>query len=196
MEVLTNDDKPLTTIQPYNYTASYYPLPPGAYNFIIRRPGDVTNPLKRQPVLLRPDTYVTFMVSEKSGKPAVDLLDDTIDPKLVHGLSRLTIRQFMPGARVVVAAAGGAATPELGYGEVATLDNLPNVDTVLNMRATTGTGPQPKQWNADADFTNARHATVLVVPDPYGRFRPRVSYDGQIASRPDPTPTPTPTVRP
>ena len=178
IQLLSGEDKVLTTASAYNYNAGYASVPPGTYTFVVRRAGDTANPLKKIPVLLRGDTSITFLVSEKNGQPAVDLLDDTLDPKKLDIPSQLMVRQFMPGARVTVATREGAACKEIGYGESARIDNLPNRSAFLTMKAT-GLGPEPKTWTTEADLATARRATLLVVPDPYGRFRPRLAYDGQ-----------------
>ncbi len=195
LQLLSAEDKPLTTAAPNNSGSNYLSLTPGTYTFIVRKPGDTANALKRQPVVLRGYTYITFMVSEKNGQPVVDLIDDTQDPKKANDPSRLVVRQFMPAARVIVSTREGATTSELGFGESATLENLPNHNLFLTMKAT-GLGPDVKLWNTEADFTSARHATLLVVADPWGRFRPRLAYDGQSGSTPDPTPPPSPTPKP
>jgi hypothetical protein len=36
----------------------------------------------------------------------------------------------------------------------------------------------PAESTAEADFTASKKATVLIIPDSYGRFRPRVTADG------------------
>ncbi len=191
LQLLSAEDKLLTTAPPNNSGSNYVGIPPGSYTFIVRKPGDAVNPLKKLPVILRGNTYITFLAQEKNGQPTVDLIDDTLDPKKADGPSRLVVRQFIPSARVIVSTREGVASQEVGFGETATLENLPNRVLFLTMKAV-GLGPELKMWNTEADFTAARHATLLIINDSYGRFRPRLSYDGQAGSIPDPTPTPSP----
>ena len=190
LQLLSAEDKILTAAAPSNSGANYVSLAPGTYTFIVRKPGEPANPLRKQPVILRAGTYITFMVSEKNGQPVVDLIDDTLDPKKAADPARLVIRQFMPSALVTISTREGATSREVGFGETTTLENLPNRNLFLIMKAT-GLGPEAKIWNTDVDFSAARHATVLIVADAYGRFRPRLSYDGQSGAVPDPTPAPT-----
>ena len=38
---------------------------------------------------------------------------------------------------------------------------------------------KPAQSDLDIDFRQCSKATLLVIPDVYGRFRPRVTFDGK-----------------
>ena len=185
LQLLSGENKLLTTAVGANYAAGYTPITPGTYTFEVRRAGDAANPLKKQPVILRGDTYITYLVSQKNGQPAVELIDDTLDPKNADGPSRLVIRQFIPGAQVTIMTKDGNTSQAIGYGESTSLESLPNRAGVMTLKAT-GLGPEPSTWNIEPDFTTARHATVLVVADPYGRFRPRLTYDGQANITPPP----------
>ena len=185
LQLFSGENKLLTTAVGSNYAASYNPIAPGTYTFEIRKAGDTANPLKKQPVILRGDTYITYLVSQKNGQTAVELIDDTLDPKNTDGPSRLVVRQFIPGAQVTVTTRDGNTSQAVGYGESTALEVMPNRVSVMTLKAT-GLGPEPSTWNIETDFTTARHATVLVVADPYGRFRPRLTYDGQASSTPPP----------
>lgn len=191
LQLLSSETSLLTVAAPSNSGSNYVSLPPATYTFIVRKVGDTVNPLKKVAVVLRVGTYITFLVSEKGGQPTVELLDDTQDPKKADAPSRLVVRQFMPAAKVTVATREGATSQEVGFGETTTLENLPNRNVFLTMKAT-GLGPEVAVWHTDADFSTSRHATLLIVGDAYGRFRPRLSYDGQSSAVADPTPPPSP----
>ncbi len=118
-----------------------------------------------------------MLVINKDGQPSVELINDTIDPKApVSG--RLIIRQLFPNARVSVTVGSAAPGTPMNYGEMATLDNLPLGATPLTMQATIP-GLGVKSWNLPLDLSQYHHNTLLIYPDPYGRFRPRLAVDGQ-----------------
>ena len=76
------------------------------------------------------------------------------------------------------------ASRTLVTGETEALEGFPLQLVALSMRATTGDG-KTQTWTSEVDFRRARRASLLIVPDPYGRFRPRVSIDGkEVTSTP------------
>lgn len=204
LQLLATEDRLLSTSSAGDAFAGYQPLDPGTYTFTVRRPNDPNGVVKKVPVVLRADVYITLLAAAKDGKPDVQLIDDTVDPKTDDGLGRLVVRQFFPGANVTVAINAEPSGTPLAFGGATTLSSLPLRGSIVNMRAT-GLGPVPKNWNVEADFaTGGHHATMMVVADPYGRFRPRLVFDG-AAGKPLPPPTspsgagsraPSPTVRP
>ncbi len=181
LQLFVTDDKPMLTAVPLSYGSGYTALPPGTYNFTIRKSSDAANPLKKQSLVMRANVYVTYLVTDKGGQPTVELIDDTQDPKKLNEPSQLVIRVFMPGAKVTVTTREGATSPEVGYAESGKFENLPNRSLFLTMKAN-GLGPDVKSWNNEADFASYRRATLLVIGDPYGRFRPRLIYDGPSAA--------------
>ena len=203
-------NKVIYTASNLNTMADYNELPPGRYALQVFRAGDRQTVVKNLDVPLRDGTYVTVLArqpaSESMGTPApsptvsttpspvaspasapitVELIDDT-PPDPVKADNRLTIYQFVPGARVIVSTASKQVTNALSYGESQTLSGLPTPLSPLVARASlkTGTGT----WNSETDFTSNWRSSLLLVYDGYGRFRPRMTSDGP----PKPTPTPKP----
>ncbi len=199
LQLLLSEDRPLTVGPSANASAGYLAVDPGTYTFTVRRPNDPNGVIKRLPVALRADVYITLLAAAgKDGKPDVQIINDTTDPKADDSAGKLVVRQFFPSASVTVGVNAPPAGNPLAFGESTTLEGLPLRGTIVNMRAS-GLGPAPKNWNVEADFaTGGHHATMLILPDPYGRFRPRLMFDGS-ARKPQPAPvsngasaTPTP----
>ena len=191
LQLMAAEDKPMTVGPSGNAFAGYLAVDPGTYNFSVRRPNDPTTVIKRLPIVLRGDVYVTLLVvAGKDGKPDVQIIDDTVNPKTDDGLGTLVIRQFFPGTSVTVGVNAAPSGAALTFGDLTTMEHLP-LHAVVNMRAE-GVGPAPKTWNVEADFASGgHHATMLVLADPYGRFRPRLVFDG-ATRKPLPPPTPPP----
>jgi hypothetical protein len=170
------DGEPLLTATPGNYYASYIKVPPARYSLKVVRPSDPQTALENFDVLVRSEVYVTFLAHLVNGKPKVEMVDDTFDAATATA-GRLTIRQHFPDANVVVTTNTQVTSRNLAPGETQALDGLPLKSIELKMRATLP-GGQTQTWATEVDFRTARHASLLVIPDPYGRFRPRVSIDG------------------
>ncbi len=176
LEILSGD-KPLMTAAVCNFYAGYTSVAPGAFTLTIRRAGDQNGAIKRLPVNLLGDMYVTVLVSSKDGQPNVDYINDTIDPKSPD-VRRLVLRQLFPNAKVTTTLGPASSSAALGYGETAVMDNLPAAQSSVTVQAVIP-GQAPKSWSMPIDFTQAAHNTLLIFPDPYGRFRPRLATDGQ-----------------
>lgn len=166
----------LLTATPGNYYASYIKVLPGRYALKVVRPNDLTTALENFDILVRGDIYVTFLAHVVDGKTKIEMLDDTFDPTVATS-GRLTIRQHFPNASVVVTTNTQISSRALLLGETQALDGFPLQPIELKMRATLP-GGKTQTWTSEVDFRVARHASLLVIPDPYGRFRPRVSIDG------------------
>ena len=69
---LLSADKPLMTAVPCNFYAGYASVNPGAFVLSVRRAGDQNAAIKRLPVNLTPDMFVTVLVSNKDGQPSVE----------------------------------------------------------------------------------------------------------------------------
>lgn len=174
---LLSADKPLATAPVCNFYAGYASVTPGAFTLTIRRAGDQNGAIKRLPVNLQPDMFVTLLVTSKDGQPTVDYIDDTIDPKAL-GAKRLVLRQLFPNAKVTATIGSAPASAALSYGETLALDNLTATQTSLTVQATIP-GQSAKSWSMPLDLSKYSHNTLLIFPDPYGRFRPRLAPDGQ-----------------
>jgi hypothetical protein len=169
--------KVLQTAQPSNIYAGYSSLPPGRYVMRVFRTGDRQNPIKSFDVQLRDKSYFDILVSQAPGaSPTAELIDETPDPTQ-DPVNRLTVRQFCPGATVVITAGGVQRTDSLVYGATQTLSGLPNGLVPLSMRAVKGSG-SAKTWNTEADFRVAHRASLFIIADAYGRIRARTSIDG------------------
>jgi len=165
---------------PTNVAARYIPLKAGRYPLKIVRSADPKTPLKTVDLVLRQDVFVTFVAYVKDKALAVEMIDDTFDPTVTTA-GKLTIHHFLPGARITIAATANAKTGTLTEGTTEVLENLPLRPLMVQMKAALPDG-QVREWTAEANFKLYRHASVLLVLDPYGRFRPRIVVDGQTNS--------------
>ena len=183
LELFEADDKILTIAAPGNCFADYLPVVPGTYTFSICRPKDIAHPLKRLPISVPADAFITILVSETDGQQIVEGLNDTVDPKTSDGSGQLVLRQYIDGAQVTASVGTAPPTAPIGYGATTVIDNLPTAQIVINVRATFVSGPA-QTWTVPADLTTYHHGTLLIVPDAYGRFRPRFAVDGHAAEAP------------
>jgi|GEM_PF-2964363 len=170
------EGEPITTMAPSNWSAGYIPLKPARYGFKVVRTADKT-PLKTLDVLLRADVYITILVSMKEGAITVEMLDDTYDQvQTVTG--KLTVRHLIPGAKLSVTVPGVATSGALTDGAVHVLENLPLRPVMIQMHAALPDG-RVRDWNSQINFSDCRHASILLGLDNYKRFRPRIVADGQ-----------------
>lgn len=159
----------------YRYS-SYTEFPAGRYKFEVYKKGDRTKPLKTLDVDLRPQTFFTIIVGPKAGTIDVELVADTNDPKVTSGM--LIIRNYFPGLTVSVTAEGQALADRMVYGQSNSVASLPLKRLPIVLRTTLPNGT-PAESEAEADFQASNRATLLIIPDSYGRFRPRVTIDGK-----------------
>ncbi len=137
------------------------------------------------------DVYITLLAAlGKDGRPDVLLVDDTIDPKTDDGLSRVVVRHFFPGASITINTGTQPVGAPLTFGDTATFSGLPLHPTTTLTLLATGLGPTTKVWKVEVDFSVGRRATMLVIPDPYGRFRPQLVLDGSVLKPMSPPPSP------
>lgn len=154
----------------YDYS-SYVQFPVGKYQLGIFKKGQ-SAPLKLFSVELKPDTFFTIIVSPQS----MDMFDDMIDPKETGGT--LTVRNFFPGIVVSASTASKRIVDSLAYGQSTQATGFPLERTEIRLQTKLPNGT-PSESTAEADFKASKHATLLIIPDSYGRFRPRVTFDGK-----------------
>ncbi|MEO5720643.1 MAG: hypothetical protein ABIR71_04125 [Chthoniobacterales bacterium] len=159
----------------YRYS-SYAEFPSTRYRLVVFKKGDRTTPLKTFDVDLRPNTFFTVLVSPQGGAINVELLNDTLDPKAESGT--LTVRNYFPGLTVAVLSETRKVVDALPYGNTNSVNGFPlsRVPLTLQTRLPNGT---PAESGTEADFRASKRATLLIIPDSYGRFRPRVAIDGK-----------------
>ena len=175
LELLSGDTS-LTTAAACNFYATYFTVQPGAYTFTVRKMNDKNGAIKRLPVNLLADTYITLLAYSKNGQADVEMTNDTIDPKAAPS-GQLVIRQLFPNAKVTVFLGGTAASGPLGYGETFTIPNLPMGMNALSVQAAIP-GQSIKPWSTQMDLSQDHHNTLLIFSDSYGRYRPRLAVDG------------------
>jgi hypothetical protein len=156
--------------------SSYIEFPPGKYHLAVFKKGDRKTPLKIIDVDLRPETFFTILVSPKAGIINVEVIDDTNDPKATSGT--LVVRNYFAGLTVAVSSDTQKIVDALPYGQTYAATGFPlsRVPLTLHTHLANGT---PAESDAEADFHASKHATLLIIPDTYGRFRPRVTIDGK-----------------
>lgn len=155
---------------------SYTPVLPGTFTFSVRRVGEENKDVKTPSVPLLADSFVTILATQRQGQIALDVLNETIDPAKEDGTGHLTVRQFCVGTRALVTVGATPAKP-LNYGEASVFDGLASDRIPVTIQATLPNGTT-RTMNTGTDFTKNHHATLLLVNDAYGRFRPAFSYDG------------------
>ena len=160
---------------PYRY-ASYIGLAVGRYRLVVYKSGDQATPLKTFDVDLKPESYFTVLMSPPAGAMNIELLKDTIDPKATT--ATLTVRNYFPGLTVAVFSADKQIVDALAYGQSQTVEGLAATNMPLTLRTKLPTG-MAAESGAEADFRTSKRATLLIIPDSYGRFRPRVTIDGK-----------------
>ena len=162
-------DAPLATAQSYRYS-NYVELPLGKVHLSVVKSGGTT-PLKAFDLDVKPDSYFTVLVAPQR----IDVFDDTDNPKEQAGT--LMVRNFFPGAPVTVLSGQQTVVQALAYGQTYPLTGLPLAKTTFTLR-TILPDNKPAEASVDADFKSSKRATLLIIPDSYGRFRPRLTPDG------------------
>jgi hypothetical protein len=153
----------------YRYSG-YRELAAGRYRLGVFKAA-TTSPLKVFDVDLKPDSYFTILVSPQS----IDMLDDTNDPKATSGT--LIVRNYFQGANVDVSSDAGKIVDALPYGQSHMGTGLPLAQVQLTIHTRLPNG-KPAESGAEADLRHSKRATLLLIPDSYGRFSPRIAIDG------------------
>lgn len=166
----TPSEGALLTGTPYRYS-SYQDFPIGRYRLEVLGKGS-QSPLKIFDVDLKQDTYFTILVSPRT----IDMFDDAEDPKATSAI--VTIRNFFPGITVSASIAQKPVISSLAYGQSYQVTGLPLDRATITFHTTLPNG-KPAESSADIDFRSGKRATALIIPDSYGRFRPRVTFDGK-----------------
>jgi len=160
-----------------NFFADYVGVKPGRYALKVVRVADPKTVLKTFDVVMKKDVFVTFYARAIEGKLSLEMLDDTYDlEKALTG--KIVLRQFVKDAAITVKSTALSQPAALAFGEERVLENLPLKPVVFQMQATMPDG-KVRSWASEVDFRNTRHASLFLVLDVYGRFRPRPSADGQ-----------------
>ena len=168
-------DPPLIGKAPsYRYN-SYLEYPVGAYRLSVNKAGQPDKPLKQMDLNLAADFFFTVLVAPTPQGPSVQLINDTASLKADKAV--LTVRNFFPDITVDVFAGAKKIVSALPYGQSVAVGDLPFDQVSLTIR-TILPDKTPAESGAEADFKLSKRATLLVIPDEYGRFRPRVTLDG------------------
>ncbi len=156
---------------PYR-ASNYMALTPGRYRLGVYKASDDKSPLKVFDVNLMPNVFFTVLISP--GR--IDLVDDTVDPKATSGTA--IVRNFFPDVTVTVSSGSHVLASALPYGQSYAATALPLTRSLLTISGHLPSGT-PVQASIETDFKPSKRATVLIIPDSYGRFRPRVTVDGK-----------------
>lgn len=176
-------DKPLFGASPFDLYTDYNSSPVGSYNLVVKRTAENSPILQKLPVVLQDKAFVTLVASEKNGQATIEILNDTPDPKVTELAAQLVVRSYYTGGTVSVGVTGGQPAQPVASGGTVTLDNLPMTAGVNLIVQVSGATPPPaaRTWNLSADFSVTHHATLLLVPDHYGRMLPKLFYNGRLA---------------
>lgn len=155
----------------------YRDLPPQRYKLSIFRKGDRKEPLGTVDLPLVADQFSTIVVHGDVRRPTVELFDDTItDKEKEKERGSLTVRNYFPGLTVAITAGQQNSGP-LPYDGAIVMSDLP----LKNFPARIVTKlPSGVAVDVEVEIplkASLRRATLLVIPDSYGRFRPRVVGD-------------------
>lgn len=157
--------------------ASYSETPAGRYRLIIVKKGDSTStPLRTFDLDLKPNSFFTFIVRPTAGRIDAEMIEDTADPKTSFGT--LVIRNYFPGLTVTVSTGSRKLAEALPYGQTFVAANLPQTRVPLTITTQLPNGT-PAESGSEADLKVSNRGTLLIIPDSYGRFRPRVTIDGK-----------------
>lgn len=159
----------------YQYS-SYAEFPAARYRLAVFKKGDRKTPVKIIDVDLRPDTFFTILVAPKGSVVDVEVVEDTNDPKATAGT--LVIRNYFTGLTVAVSSETQTFVDALAYGQSTAVTSLPLTRLPLTLRTRLPNGT-PAESGAEADLKASKRGTLLIIPDSYGRFRPRVTIDGK-----------------
>jgi len=160
-----------------NFFADYVATKPGRYALKVVRLAEPKTVLKTFDVVLKANVFVTFFARPVEGKLSIEMLDDTYDPeKELTG--KIALRHFIKDAAITVKSNASPQPIALAFGEERVVENLPLKPIVFQMQATMPDG-KTRSWASEVNFSKTRHATLFLVLDVYGRFRPRASADGQ-----------------
>lgn len=158
----------------YQYS-SYAQFPVGRYQLSVFKKGGKA-PVKVFDVDLKPNTFFTILVSPKGGFQSTEMTEDTLDPKATSGT--LIIRNYFQGSTIVASTKEAKIVDALAYGQSAGPLILPakRVPIHLSVRLSSG---ELIESGIEPDLRGASKATVLIIPDSYGRFAPIVTFDGK-----------------
>jgi hypothetical protein len=106
----------------------------------------------------------------------VEVINDTNDPKVKS--ATLRVRNCFTGLTVDVFHGMQPIASALPYGQSYSVNGLPleRLELILRTKLPNGV---VAEFGAEADFKKAKRATLLIIPDTYNRFRPRVALDGR-----------------
>lgn len=158
----------------YQYSR-YTDVPAGRYQLAVFSKSHPQAAIRTFDVDLKPDIYLTLIVTPQNGSINVEVTDDTQDPRA--SAATLMLRNYFPGTTVSVSAGTKTIINNLVYGQSVKADfPLERVSLTLHTRLPDG---KPAQAGAEMDFRSSNRATLLIIPDSYGRFRARVTSDGK-----------------
>jgi hypothetical protein len=169
----SNSQGNLLSSSAYHYT-SYTQFPPGVYEVGVYKSRD-DKPIKIFKINLRPQTFFTILISPQSGVISAEVIDDTNDPQATSGT--LTVRNYYSGLTVTVSSDTQKIVDGLSYGQTHVASGLPLNRLQLNLHTRLPNGT-PAESGAEADFKASKRATLLIIPDSYGRFCARITIDG------------------
>lgn len=155
----------------YRYS-NYAALAPGRYRVGVYKAHDDKTPLKVFDVNLTPNSFFTVLIAPK----AYELINDAVDPKNPSGT--VTFRNYYPGATVTISDGEKPLSAAVPYGESFQATNVALTGSRLSLQARLPNG-KTANFTPQPDFKSSKRATVLIIPDSYGDFSPRVTSDGR-----------------
>lgn len=170
----TGPEAILARARPYAYPG-YIEVAVGKHQLTVVKTGLAETPFRNLVVDVKPDTFFTVAIMPAAQGANVEFTEDTVDPETNNGT--LTIRNCYPGITITVSAGSQRLIDSLGEGRSFVARDLPAQILQLSIETKLPNG-RPASSLAEADFKVNKRATLLIIPDSYGRFRPRVTIDG------------------
>jgi hypothetical protein len=176
-------EAPLLESPANSVSAGYVPIAPGSHRLRLQSAPEDEAPLLTCVLRLAERNFVTLLVVWPWGSPEIRLLDET-QPEEPRTAGSLTVRHFIPDTTIWVQGPGFPQPKAILYPSHQTFPNL--VRGLIPLKLKAGIPGQPRsEWTLQADFSHCASQTLLLVLDPYGRFRPRLVPSGQCDLQPE-----------
>jgi hypothetical protein len=180
---------PLLETPANSVSAGYVPVESGTHRLRLQSTPEDVDPLLRCILRVKERNFVTLLVVWQDGTPEIRLLDET-RPAAPLTSGSLSVRHFIPGAAIWVQGPGLPPPKAISYRGDQTFTDL--IRGLIPLRLRAGISGQPRsEWTILADLSHCASQTLLLVLDPYGRFRPRLVPSGQCELQPDAPDAPT-----
>lgn len=160
----------------------YAAVAAGAATITVGKPDEEAVLGKPRTATFAANSYHTLLIQGDSSGVTIDVIDDAPQGTEMDN-AELTVRSFAPGlTEFQVVSAEKFSTRVKAKDGMVYLRGLVRDVMAVETTAWAADGKESK-WTTEVDFRNSRKATLLIYADPYGRIRPRVVVDGEVAAK-------------